>query len=106
MTLIARTTCHSFSTKPVDLVDRMRNVPKAFPGTPYFSDLGFFGACSLPTYLWIMSTMGTDDTVTVSRDRRVIAAGKLSERQVDATRNARVPDRYADLDREIEDWKP
>ena len=35
------------------------------------------------------------------RDRRVIAAGELSERQVDAIRNARVPDRYADLDKEI-----
>ncbi len=37
------------------------------------------------------------------RDRRVIAAGELSERQVDAIRNARVPDRYADLDKEIKD---
>jgi hypothetical protein len=31
------------------------------------------------------------------RDRRIIAAGELSERQVDAIRNARVPDQYADL---------
>ena len=37
------------------------------------------------------------------RDRRVIAAGDLSERQVDAIRNARIPDRYADLDKEIKD---
>lgn len=35
------------------------------------------------------------------RDRRVIAAGELSRRQVDATRNARIPDRFADLDKEI-----
>jgi len=34
-------------------------------------------------------------------DRRVIAAGELSERQVGAIRNARVPDQYADLDEEI-----
>ena len=37
------------------------------------------------------------------RDRRVVAAGELSERQVDAIRNARIPDRYADLDKEIKD---
>ncbi len=35
------------------------------------------------------------------RDWRVIAAGELSERQVDAIRNARVPDPYADLDKEV-----
>jgi PHD/YefM family antitoxin component YafN of YafNO toxin-antitoxin module len=40
------------------------------------------------------------------RDRRVIAAGELSERQGDAAGNAQVPDRYAALDKEIEDWKP
>jgi prevent-host-death family protein len=37
------------------------------------------------------------------RDRRVIASGELSEHQVDAIRNARVPDEYADLDKEIKD---
>jgi hypothetical protein len=37
------------------------------------------------------------------RDRRFIAAGELSERQVDAIRNARIPDRFADLDKEIKD---
>jgi hypothetical protein len=37
------------------------------------------------------------------RDRRVIAAGELSERQVDAIRDARIPDRFADLDKEIKD---
>ncbi len=40
------------------------------------------------------------------RDRRVIAAGDLSERQIAAVRDAKVPDQYADLNREIEDWKP
>ena len=40
------------------------------------------------------------------RDRRVIAAGELSERQMAALRDANVPDRYADLDHEIKDWKP
>jgi prevent-host-death family protein len=40
------------------------------------------------------------------RDRRVIAAGELSERHIAALRDAKVPDQYADLDREIEDWKP
>jgi PHD/YefM family antitoxin component YafN of YafNO toxin-antitoxin module len=37
------------------------------------------------------------------RDRRVLTAGELSERQVDAIRNARVPDQYAELDKEIKD---
>jgi len=37
------------------------------------------------------------------RDRRVIAAGELSDRQVGAIRNARIPDRFADLDKEIKD---
>jgi hypothetical protein len=57
--------------------------------------------------------MRTDDTVTVSsyarlkrRDRRAIAAGELSERQIDATRRAKVPNQYAQLDDEIKDWKP
>ena len=37
------------------------------------------------------------------RDRRVIAAGELSGRQVNATRNGRITDRFADLDKEIKD---
>jgi len=37
------------------------------------------------------------------RDRRVITTGELSERQVNAIRNARVPDQYSDLDNEIKD---
>jgi len=40
------------------------------------------------------------------RDRRVIAAGELSERQLAALRAAKVPDQYADLDQELKDWKP
>lgn len=39
------------------------------------------------------------------RDRRAIAAGELSERQVAALKAARVPDRHTDLDRELKDWK-
>lgn len=37
------------------------------------------------------------------RDRRVIAAGGLSEHQVTAIRNARVPEQFAELDNEIKD---
>ena len=40
------------------------------------------------------------------RDRRVIAAGDLSDRHIAALRDARVPDQHADLDRELKDWKP
>ena len=40
------------------------------------------------------------------RDRRVVTAGELTDRQVTAIRAARVPDQHADLDRELKDWKP
>ncbi len=40
------------------------------------------------------------------RDRQVIAAGGVSERQVAAMREARVPDRFDDLDAELKDWEP
>jgi prevent-host-death family protein len=39
------------------------------------------------------------------RDRRTIAAGDLSDRQVEAIRDARVPDQHAHLDGELENWK-
>jgi hypothetical protein len=37
------------------------------------------------------------------RNRRVVAAGELSQRQIDAVREARVPDQYADLVKEMKD---
>ncbi len=40
------------------------------------------------------------------RDRRTIAAGELSEHQVEALRNAKVPDQHAHLDKELKDWNP
>ena len=40
------------------------------------------------------------------RDRRVVEAGELSERQVAALRDAKVPDQHAELDQEVKDWKP
>jgi prevent-host-death family protein len=40
------------------------------------------------------------------RDRRVLAAGEISERQVAALRGAKVPDRFTDLDAELKTWKP
>lgn len=40
------------------------------------------------------------------RDRRVLAAGELSERQADSIRDAKVPDQHARLDGELEDWRP
>ncbi len=39
------------------------------------------------------------------RDRRVVAAGELTERQVDAVRNAEVPEHHRQLDEELKDWK-
>ena len=40
------------------------------------------------------------------RDRRVISAGELTDRQIAALRETKVPDQHADLDHEIKDWKP
>jgi hypothetical protein len=40
------------------------------------------------------------------RDRRVVAAGELADQQIAALREARIPDQYTDLDRELKDWKP
>ena len=40
------------------------------------------------------------------RDRRVMMAGEVSERQVAALREVKVPDQFAALDAELEDWKP
>ena len=40
------------------------------------------------------------------RDRRVITAGEVPDRQIAALREAKVPDRFADLDSELKDWKP
>jgi prevent-host-death family protein len=39
------------------------------------------------------------------RDRKVLAAGELTESQIEALRKAKVPDRYAQLDDELKDWK-
>lgn len=39
------------------------------------------------------------------RDRRVVVAGELSDRQIEALRNAKVPDQFAHLDDELKDWK-
>jgi prevent-host-death family protein len=39
------------------------------------------------------------------RDRRVLTAGELSERDVEAIRNAEVPREHAHLNDEIRDWK-
>ena len=40
------------------------------------------------------------------RDRRAIAAGELSEQQIAAVRDAKVPDDFAHLNDELADWKP
>ena len=40
------------------------------------------------------------------RDRRVLTASEISDRQVATLREPKVPDRFADLDAELKDWKP
>ena len=53
--------------------------------------------------------MALTKVVTITkngRDRKVIAAGDLSERHVAALRAAKVPDQYADLDRELQGNMP
>jgi len=39
------------------------------------------------------------------RDRRVVAAGDLTDREVKAIRAAKVPEEHAHLDTELKDWK-
>lgn len=38
--------------------------------------------------------------------RRAISAGELSDRHFAALREAKIPDRFADLDAELKTWKP
>lgn len=38
-------------------------------------------------------------------DRRAISAGEVLDRHVAALREAKVPDRFADLDTELKGWK-
>jgi len=40
------------------------------------------------------------------RDRRAISAGEISDRHFAALREAKMPDRFADLDAELKNWKP
>ncbi len=40
------------------------------------------------------------------RDRRVLLASELSDRQVAALREAEVPAGFADLNAELENWNP
>ena len=40
------------------------------------------------------------------RDRRVLAAGELSDEEAAALQTAKVPAEFAHLDDEIKDWKP
>lgn len=40
------------------------------------------------------------------RDQRAIAAGELSDRQIEAIRRAVVPAEHAKLDKELRGWKP
>ena len=39
------------------------------------------------------------------RDRRAVVAGELTDRQIAALREAKVPDQHAELDRELADWE-
>jgi hypothetical protein len=39
-------------------------------------------------------------------NRRVLSAGELSDRQITALREAEVPAGFADLNAELESWKP
>ena len=39
------------------------------------------------------------------RDRRVIGSGELSDHQIEAVRNAKVPDQHSHLNDELKNWK-
>jgi prevent-host-death family protein len=40
------------------------------------------------------------------RDREVVLPGDLTDEEIEALRNAKVPDEYGYLNEELEDWKP
>jgi len=40
------------------------------------------------------------------RDREVVLAEELTEEEIEAIRNAKVPDEYGYLNEELKDWKP
>jgi PHD/YefM family antitoxin component YafN of YafNO toxin-antitoxin module len=89
-------------------VRRRRSLPSSITNIGTYQDIAL-------TKTVTITKNGRERTVLISaeeyarlkrRDRRVIAAGELSERQVAAVRDAKVRDQYAELNREIEDWKP
>lgn len=40
------------------------------------------------------------------RDRRVLAAEELSGQQIEAIRKTRIPEQFAELGKELQDWMP
>lgn len=52
-----------------------------------------------------MVLIGADEYMRLKRrDRRVIAAGELTDEEIALIAKAEVPAEYAHLDEEIEDW--
>ncbi|HEY5048427.1 MAG TPA: type II toxin-antitoxin system prevent-host-death family antitoxin [Rhizomicrobium sp.] len=81
--------------------------------TEFHRNVGMYQDMALTTLVAITKN-GRERTVLVSaeefrrlkrRDRRVVAAGDLTERQHEAIRAARVPDGHAHLDEELTNWK-
>jgi prevent-host-death family protein len=101
------------STQPVNRIIRGMSIEDrvTVSAAEFHRDVGLYQDIALTKPVTITKN-GRERAVLLSaqeyarlkrRDRRVIAAGELSERQVDAIRNARIPDRIADLDKEIKD---
>ena len=62
----------------------------------------------------VITKNGRERTVLISveeyhrlkrRDRRAVPVGALTDREVEAIRNAKVPDEYEHLNAELGDWK-
>ena len=49
---------------------------------------------------------GTDHGQPLRRDRRVVAAGELTEEEIELIAKAEVPAEHAHLDEMLKDWRP
>jgi PHD/YefM family antitoxin component YafN of YafNO toxin-antitoxin module len=101
------------SSQPVDRTIRSMSIYDrvTVSAAEFHRNVGLYQDIALIKPVTIIKN-GRERTVLISaqeyarlkrRDRRVIAAGELSVRQVNDIRNARIPDRFADLDKEIKD---
>ncbi len=92
----------------------MRNEKVTVSAAEFHRNLGRYQDMALTAPVAITKN-GRERTVLISaeeyerlkrRDRRAHLAGDLTDEQIEAIRNSKVPDEYAYLDAELKDWQP